>query len=103
MLPPIPPRTKLGTIRVDAPPAAVAYAKANKLPAATFPMEDYIATAIDPATTPDEENPAAAKPADVTAPPAREDPTTTRLPVLATSPMVSVYVTGFSISLDFLY
>jgi hypothetical protein len=90
-------------MRADAPPAAVAYAKANKLPAATFPMDAYVAAAIDPATTPDDENPATAKPADVTAPPAREDPTTTRLPVLATSPMVSVYFTGFSISFHFLY
>jgi hypothetical protein len=87
-------------MRANAPPAAVAYAKANALPAATFPMEDYVAAASEPATTPFAENPAIANPAFVTAPPAREDPITTRLPVLATSPMVSVYVIDFSISFD---
>jgi hypothetical protein len=43
--PPIPPIAMAGMMSVEAPPAAVAYANANQLPAATFPMDACVAAA----------------------------------------------------------
>ena len=58
---PTPPPTAnpIGTTAVRAPVAPTACIVENIDPAATFPIPDCIPAAVDPATTPNEENPTA--------------------------------------------
>jgi hypothetical protein len=77
------------------PAAPMDCSTAKVEPAATLPMPDCTPAAMDPATMPDDENPAAvrAPPVAATAPPVAAKP----LPILVTTPLFCYWPLGSDI------